>query len=89
MASEAFYLENEIRKGTKTNFNFSEKYELQFYHYYEDDKYHDWTNDKIVKITTDGRYYKFVKADKSEFTIDIGYDFIKKNPIIKKDRRPT
>ena len=84
MDSESFFLENEIRKGIKSNYKFTEKFELTFYEYLKEDE-----KSEIKKILSDGRFFKFIKNDNTSFTIDIGYNFIDKNPIIKKNRNPT
>ncbi|MGC4041017.1 MAG: DUF6438 domain-containing protein [Flavobacterium sp.] len=84
LESESFFLENEIRKGTKVELKFPEKYELDFNTYNFSDEKGKESN--VKKIMTDGRYYKFINKDNTSFIIDIGYDFIDRNPIIKKKR---
>lgn len=79
--SESFFLEKEIFNGKKVNSNFSEKFELRFYEIAKDEQKSD-----IKKIVSDGRFFKFIKKDKTFFVIDIGYNFIERNPIIKTNR---
>jgi hypothetical protein len=68
--AEAFYLSNELQKGTVVPIQFNEKY--SFTH-----------NEASEKITTDGRYYKFYFKDKTTKTIDIGYNFLT-NKLVQK-----
>lgn len=76
--SEFFLLEIELLKGEKSIKKFEEKYTLNFY---------EWTLKKTIKkITTDGQYYKIVYFDDSSKTIDLGYNFIKQNSIIKNNK---
>lgn len=76
--SEDFLLEVNLRKGKKVNVSFVPRYNLEFRGSEEEFK--------VKKIITDGRYYKFINKDKTTFTIDIGYNFIDQNPILKEDR---
>lgn len=76
--SEDFLLEVNLRNGKKVTVNFTPNYNLKFIGPAEDCE--------IKKIVTDGRYYKFTNKDKTTFTIDIGYNFIDQNPILKQDR---
>lgn len=74
--SESFFLEVALRNGKKVNFNFQTKYNLDFTEFYD--------KSNIKTIITDGRFYKVTQKDNRSFTIDIGYNFLDKNPIIKK-----
>jgi glycerophosphoryl diester phosphodiesterase len=76
--SESFFLEVALRNGKKVNFNFQTKYNLDFTEFYD--------KSNIKTIITDGRFYKVTQKDNRSFTIDIGYNFLDKNPIIKKNR---
>ena len=76
--SESFYLEVALRNGKHIKKEVNPKYTLKF---------SDWKEESdIIEITTDGRYYKILMKDKTVKTIDIGFNFIEKNAIIKKDR---
>lgn len=76
--SEFFLLEIELLKGKKSIKKFEEKYTLNFY---------EWTLKKTIKkITTDGQYYKIVYYDDTSKTIDLGYNFIEQNSIIKNNK---
>ena len=76
--SELFLLELELRKGKETNISFEPKYTLNFSHYNQ--------GFLFDKIETDGSYYKFYYNDNTTKTIDIGYNFIEANPVIKTKR---
>lgn len=73
--SELFLLELELIKGKASNISFEPKYSLNFSN----------LNQGFIfnKIETDGRYYKFIYKNNTSKTIDIGYNFIEINPIIK------
>ena len=48
-----------------------------------------WSNDIKKKIVTDGRYYK-IEKNKGEFIIlDLKYDFLKQNNLVRKFRKVT
>ena len=76
--SEFFLLELELKKGKEVNIVFEPKYVLNF----------SYLNHGFLfnKIETDGKYYKFYYNDNATKTIDIGYDFIEENPILKRKR---
>ncbi len=76
--SEADFLEVELSRAKKVTLNFDAKYEIDPGYYGKGKKY--------KKIFTDGRYYKFILQDNSSFVIDLGYNFIIKNPILKQKR---
>lgn len=76
--SESFFLEVALRNGKKGEFKFHPNYNINFSDLYGEGD--------IKSIITDGRYYKFTKKDNTSFTIDIGYNFVDLNPIIKKNR---
>lgn len=61
----------DLYKSKKTNVVFKHVYELTLY------------NEKYVeqKAYSDGRYFKFIKNDKSSVTYDLGYNFFKRNKI--------
>ena len=73
--SELFLLELELMKGKECDVSFEPKYSLNF----------SYLNQGFLfnKIETDGRYYKFIYKNNTSKTIDIGYNFIEINPIIK------
>lgn len=76
--SESFFLEVALRNGKQVKKEVDANYTLKF---------SDWKEvSDISGITTDGRYYKILMKDKTIKIIDIGYNFIEKNPIIKKNR---
>lgn len=76
--SEFFLLELELMKGKEVNVRFEPKYNLNF----------SYLNRGFLfnKIETDGRYYKFIYENNNSKTIDIGYNFIEANQIIKLKR---
>jgi hypothetical protein len=76
--SESFYLKNLLSKSKEVNINFKEKYIIEY-----------WSNDIKKKIVTDGRYYKFEKTKGEFITLDLEYDFLKKNNIIQRFRNIT
>ena len=73
--SELFLLELELMKGKECNVSFESKYNLNF----------SYLNQGFLfnKIETDGKYYKFIYKNGTSKTIDIGYNFIEINSIIK------
>jgi hypothetical protein len=73
--SELFLLELELMKGKECDVNFEPKYSLNF----------SYLNQGFLfnKIETDGRYYRFIYKNNTSKTIDIGYNFIEVNSIIK------
>ena len=73
--SELFLLELELMKGKECKVSFEPKYSLNF----------SYLNQGFLfnKIETDGKYYKFIYKNGTSKTIDIGYNFIEINPIIK------
>lgn len=76
--SESFFLEVALRNGKQVKTEMNSNYNLKF---------SDWNEvSDVLKITTDGRFYQILMKDKTIKTIDIGYNFIEKNPIIKKNR---
>ena len=78
LSSEADFLEIELSRAKKVAVDFESKYEIDPGYYGSEKKY--------KKIFTDGRYYKFILQDNSSFVIDLEYNFVTKNPILKKDR---
>lgn len=76
--SESDFLEVSLSMGKEVEIYFEPKYEMQVKAFYSEGPF--------KKILTDGRYYKFIKKDDSSFTIDLGYNFIEINPILKEDR---
>jgi Domain of unknown function (DUF6438) len=76
--SESFFLEVALRNGKQVKKEVDANYTLKF---------SDWKEmSDISGITTDGRYYKILMKDKTIKIIDIGYNFIEKNPIVKRNR---
>ncbi|WP_396154502.1 DUF6438 domain-containing protein [Flavobacterium macrobrachii] len=76
--SESFFLEVALRNGKQVKTEMNSNYNLKF---------SDWNEvSDVLKITTDGRFYQIMMKDKTIKTIDIGNNFIEKNPIIKKNR---
>lgn len=58
----------DLYKSKKTNVVFNRIYELNLYN----KKYDEF------KVYSDGRYFKFIKKDKSNVTYDLGYNFLKR-----------
>ena len=77
--SESFYLEVALRNGKQVQKTFYPKYSLEF-------GYFNGASN-IKKVTTDGRYYTILMKNDTSKTIDIGYNFVDLNPIIKKNRQ--
>lgn len=76
--SESDFLEVSLIMGKQVEVDFEPKYEMQVKAFYSEGPF--------KKIFTDGRYYKFINKDDSFFTVDLGYNFIELNPILKEDR---
>ena len=90
--SESFYLWDCLRKGKISNKSFESLYQLEFY------KQSFWRNSignvdgwvtekdlkKIIKIETEGRFYKFYFTNKEPITMDIGFNFFQDLPLDKK-----
>ncbi|GLU57180.1 hypothetical protein Dfri01_66410 [Dyadobacter frigoris] len=71
--SESFYLTDLLNKADRVNTLFVEKYTLRAY-----------GEQGSLKITTDGRYFK-MRLKNGKFTIlDLGYDFLKENDLLKR-----
>lgn len=70
--SESFYLFSELEKAKLSNVNFKAKFELLF---------HQPENDlnQILKIETDGRYYRYNFENGKVIILDLGYNFIERN----------
>lgn len=79
--SEMSFLQNSINNGKKTNETLKKVFELSFYEYPNRFK-----KVFIKNIFTDGRYYQINYKDNTSITVDIGYNFIENNPIIKQKR---
>ncbi len=82
--SESFLLNFLLNKASTTTNDFDELYTLSFsrssYHKLCDNDYSiSEKNDKFLKITTDGRYYKFYFRNEKPLTLDIGHNFISKS----------
>jgi len=77
-ASESFFLEIALRQGQEIQTAVKPLFELKF----------SLSGEKadVKKIMTDGRYYLILMNNGTTKTIDIGYNFIEKNPIIKTRR---
>lgn len=69
--SESAYLTSEILKSKLTPQEFKPKYEVSFIELPSENR--------LIKILTDGRFYKFILEDKTSVTYDLGYNFITKN----------
>jgi len=73
LKSEGFYLWTELLKSNKTESKFKEIYSLSFENYRQKNE-----ANPTIKITSDGRYFKFKSKEKIT-TYDLGYNFIGKN----------
>ncbi|MFC6096127.1 DUF6438 domain-containing protein [Flavobacterium qiangtangense] len=73
LESEGFYLWTELWKSAKTETKFKETYNLSFENYRQKNE-----ANQTIKITSDGRYFKFKSIEKTT-TYDLGYNFIEKN----------
>ncbi|MFY8188232.1 MAG: hypothetical protein ACOVLC_09760 [Flavobacterium sp.] len=76
--SEGFFLEIALRLGKEVQTAFKPLYELKFSLLGK--------KSDVKKITTDGRFYRIEMNNGTTKTLDIGYHFIEKNPLIKKNR---
>jgi len=71
--SESFYLNNLLLFHSKTTQEkFESKYKIQY-----------WQNDTEQTIYTDGRFFR-IKNKNQSITLDLGYNFLEKNDLIKK-----
>ena len=76
--SESFYLFTEICKSKVDQVNFEKKYVIEYWK----------TENKKSKILTDGRYYQLEQKGKT-IIIDLGYNFLTRNNLLKKFRMKT
>lgn len=76
--SEFFYFITELYNSKQVKLNFKSKYDLIY-----------WNKDyKEKRIKTDGRFYSIEKNGITT-TVDLGYNFIERNNLIKKFRTKT
>lgn len=76
--SECFYLSNLLQNCKEENVNFKSKYIIRY-----------WSNDNKKKVETDGQYYKF-QIEKDKFiTLNLGFNFLEKNNLLKRLRNKT
>jgi hypothetical protein len=71
--SEGFYLANLLSKANCVNKVFVEKYILKAY-----------GDQRLIRITTDGQYYKMKLKDDRYLTVDLGYDFLQRNDLLER-----
>jgi len=73
--SEGFFLVSELFNSKEVSLKFKRKYTIKY-----------WGRDtKTKKIYTDGRYYELNEKGKN-VTLDLGYNFITRNNLLKKFR---
>lgn len=76
--SESFYLKSLLQNSEESKKNFKVKYTINY-----------WANDTKKKVESDGQYFKF-ETKKGEFTIlNLGYNFLEKNGLLKRIRDKT
>jgi hypothetical protein len=76
--SECFYLKSILQNCEESKNNFKVKYTINY-----------WTDDTEKKIESDGQYFKF-ETKKGEFTtLNLGYNFLEKNNLLKRIRNKT
>jgi hypothetical protein len=76
--SECFYLSNLLQNCKEENVKFKSKYIIRY-----------WSNDNKKKVETDGQYYKF-QIEKDKFiTLNLGFNFLEKNNLLKRLRNKT
>jgi hypothetical protein len=70
--SEGFYLHVLLYKSKPTAIKFNPKYNLDYFYWGK-------SNDTVVKIETDGRYYRFITKEGQPKVFDLGFDFVERN----------
>lgn len=73
--SEVFYLFNLLSNSKSTNKTFKSVYSTT----YDNDLLHD-----LRRIETDGRYFKIYSKNENAITLDLGFNFIEKNELLKR-----
>jgi Domain of unknown function (DUF6438) len=76
--SESFYLKSLLQKSDESNQNFKPKYIINY-----------WSNDKDKKILSDGQFFKFVNEKGKFITLNLGYNFLERNNLLKRIRDKT
>lgn len=74
--SESFYLMTLLLDAKENNLNFEKKYTIVY-----------WANNRYKKILSDGQRFQFQLENGETKTIDLGFDFLKKNNLIKRFRK--
>jgi len=86
--SESFLLWDYLRQGKRTTMPVKNRLELNFNRNYtwsplpgefEGDLYNEKQENKVIKIETDGQFYKFNLSGQQPITIDIGFNFFDNN----------
>ncbi|MEJ0054454.1 MAG: hypothetical protein WDN75_01640 [Bacteroidota bacterium] len=85
--AESFLLWDYLRRGTQTNTGFAKRYNLVFVRNFNgirsieemDDPALDKMEKQVVRMETDGRFYRLVTKDRGSVTIDIGFNFFDVN----------
>ncbi|WP_281228560.1 DUF6438 domain-containing protein [Flavobacterium aquiphilum] len=76
--SECFYLKSILQNCEESKKDFKVKYTINY-----------WTDDTEKKVESDGQYFKF-ETKKGEFTtLNLGYNFLEKNNLLKRVRNKT
>jgi hypothetical protein len=76
--SECFYLKSILQNCEESKKNFKVKYTINY-----------WADDTEKKVESDGQYFKF-ETEKGKFTtLNLGYNFLEKNNLLKRIRNKT
>jgi len=82
-SSESYFLWTELKKGHAVETSFEIKYTIWFNSNYYDSEFISKgaieTRSNITSIKSDGRYFRFEFKKANPITIDLGYDFVKRN----------
>lgn len=76
--SETFYLKSLLQQSEESNQNFKPKYIIKY-----------WSNDMDKIVQSDGQYFKFEKEKGKFITLNIGYNFLEINNLLKRIRNKT
>ncbi|WKL48982.1 DUF6438 domain-containing protein [Flavobacterium pectinovorum] len=73
--SESFYLKTLLQNSQESKKNFKAKYTISY-----------WANNTEKKIESDGQYFKFETKKGGFTTLNLGYNFLEKNGLLKRIR---
>lgn len=76
--SECFYLKSLLQDCKETKQNFKPKYLVKY-----------WENDTDKEVQTDGQYFKFEISKGKFVTLNLGFNFLEINNLLKRTRQKT